>query len=255
MRDRGYIFSKTLGILLLAYGGWILASLHLLAFSHFSLLIVLFFLLFCMLVMIAWQRYVLYQFLRQHWRLLLLEEAIFTLAFLLFVGIRALNPDLWNPYLGGEKPMELAFLNAILRSPYMPPYDPWFSGGYINYYYYGYVIIGSLIKLTSIIPTTAFNLALPTLFALTFSGVVSLVYSLTQRFSIALLGGLFRRADRQFQRAGTVQGAVRGPGGARTHSHLRLLAKQPHHSLHHQRVSLLELPLLPTCTPTSLICR
>ena len=113
----------------------------------------------------------------------MIEEGLFTLAFLLFVGIRSLNPDLWNPYLGGEKPMELAFLNAILRSPYMPPYDPWFSGGYINYYYYGYVIIGSLIKLTSIIPTTAFNLAIPTLFALTFSGVVSLVYSLTQRFS------------------------------------------------------------------------
>src|SRR5579875_384802 len=191
LRDRGYIFAKTIGILLLAYIAWVLASVRLLAFSRLSLLIVLCVLLLCALAGGILQRRPLRQFLRAHWRLLLLEEGLFTLAFLLFVGIRALNPDLWNPYLGGEKPMELAFLNAILRSPYMPPYDPWFAGGYINYYYYGYVIFGALIKLTSIVPTTAFNLAIPTLFALTFSGVVSLVYGLTQRFSLALLGGYF----------------------------------------------------------------
>src|SRR6185312_13024011 len=53
------------------------------------------------------------------------------------------------------------------------------------------VIFGALIKLTSIVPTTAFNLAIPTLFALTFTGVVSIVYSFTRRFSFALLGGYF----------------------------------------------------------------
>ena len=85
--------------------------------------------------------------------------------------------------------MELAFLNGILRSPYMPPLDPWFSGGLISYYYYGYIVIAALIKLTGIASTTAFNLAIPTLFALTFTGAFALVYSLSQRLSIALLGG------------------------------------------------------------------
>jgi YYY domain-containing protein len=123
--------------------------------------------------------------------LLLIEEAIFTLAFLLFIGIRSLNPDLWHIYFGGEKPMELAFLNAVLRSPYMPPYDPWFAGGYINYYYYGYVIFGACIKLIGIVPGVAFNLAIPTIFALTFTGVMTLVYSFSRSFPIALLGGYF----------------------------------------------------------------
>jgi YYY domain-containing protein len=191
LRDRGYIFSKAIGILLLAYLAWILASQHILAFSLLSLLLVLLFLLVCSLAFALWQRQTIATYLQEHWRLLLVEEALFTLAFLLFVGIRSLNPDLWNPIYGGEKPMELAFLNAVLRSPYMPPYDPWFSGGYINYYYYGYVVIGSLIKLTGIVPTTAFNLAIPLLFALTFGAAFSVVYSLSHRYWIALLGGYF----------------------------------------------------------------
>jgi YYY domain-containing protein len=191
LTDRGYIFSKTLGLLLLAYIAWMLANLHLIAFSHLSMLVVCLSLLFLALVLYWWQRKAITRFIRQRWRLLLIEEGIFTLAFLAFVAIRSFNPDLWNPLFGGEKPMELAFLNAVLRSPYMPPYDPWFSGGYINYYYYGYVIFGALIKLTGIVPTTAFNLAIPTLFALTFTGVVTVVYSFTRRFSLALLGGYF----------------------------------------------------------------
>ncbi|HEY6286869.1 MAG TPA: DUF2298 domain-containing protein, partial [Ktedonobacteraceae bacterium] len=191
LRDRGYIFSKTLGILLLAYCAWILASLHLVAFSHLSTLMALALFLILAIVLVVWQRRTIKAFLLQHWRLLLIEEAIFTLAFLLFVYIRSLNPDLWNVYFGGEKPMELAFLNAVLRSPYMPPYDPWFAGGYINYYYYGYVIFGACIKLTGIVPGVAFNLAIPTLFALTFTSVVTLVYSFARSFPIAILGGYF----------------------------------------------------------------
>nr|MBA2284817.1 hypothetical protein [Ktedonobacteraceae bacterium] len=191
LADRGYIFSKTLGILLLAYPAWLLAATHILPFSRASLLLVMGVMALLAALLCILQRRTLRAFLSQRWRLLLFEELLFTLAFLLFVGIRALNPDLWHIYLGGEKPMELAFLNAVLRSPYMPPYDPWFAGGYINYYYYGYVIIGALIKLTGIFPMTAFNLALPTLFALTFTGAVSLVYSLTMRIPIALLGGYF----------------------------------------------------------------
>lgn len=189
--DRGYLFSKTLGLLLLAYLAWMLAVAHVVPFSHTSALIAL-----SVLALAGWlsffaQRRAMIAFVRQHWRLLLIEEVLFSVAYLLFVVIRSFNPDLWHIYLGGEKPMELAFLNAVLRSPYMPPLDPWFAGGYINYYYYGYVIFGAFIKLTSILPTTAFNLAIPTLFALTFSGVVVILYSLTRRFSIALLGGYF----------------------------------------------------------------
>ena len=191
LEDRGYIFGKLLGVLLLAYLTWMLACLRLVAFSHLSTVLVAGFLLASEAALFYAQRRAMIAFMRRRWRLFLLEEGLFTLAFLLFVGIRSLNPDLWNVYLGGEKPMEMAFLNAILRSPYMPPLDPWFAGGYINYYYYGYIVFGAFIKLTGIAPATAFNLAIPTLFALTFTGAFSLVYSLARRVSWGLLGGYF----------------------------------------------------------------
>ena len=54
--------------------------------------------------------------------------------------VRAANPEI----LGTEKPMELAFINAILRSPAFPPHDPWLSGYAISYYYFGYVLVAML---------------------------------------------------------------------------------------------------------------
>jgi YYY domain-containing protein len=191
LTDRGYIFGKLLGLLALAYLSWLLAALHILAFSRLSVSLVLAVLAGVSVIAFVRQRSTLLTWLRQRWPVLLRAEILFTLAFFCFVGIRSLNPDVWSPYRGGEKPMELAFLNAVLRSPYMPPLDPWFSGGYINYYYYGYVIFASLIKLTGIVPTTAFNLAMPTLFALTFTGAVVIVYSFVRSIPFALLGGYF----------------------------------------------------------------
>lgn len=168
--DRGYIFGKAIGLLLVAWGAWMLASLRILPFTWWSILLVMLGLAVVSGIL-AWRWWdELREFVRAHWRLILLEEGLFWAFFALSLFIRWNNPDLWHPGLGGEKPMDLAYLTAITRTPYFPSYDPWFTGGYINYYYFGFVLAASLIHLTGVEPHTAYNLAVPTFFALTAMG-------------------------------------------------------------------------------------
>ena len=178
LRDRGYLFARGLGLLLVGYVNWLLASLHLMKNS--LLTIGLGIVLLALLSFWLWQRnrQEFAAFWRAQRRLILFCEGLFAAAFLAFVTIRLLNPDLWQPWQGGEKFMEFAFLNAITRSPTFPPYDPYFAGGYMNYYYYGQYLVAVLIKLTGIQASVAFNLAVPTLFALTVAGAFSVVYNL-----------------------------------------------------------------------------
>ena len=143
LRDRGYVLCKTLGLLLLGYLSWLLPSLQLCAYSRAALICAAAGLCWRSSAAVAWrQRRAMLAFVRARWRLLLANELLFLAFFFVFWLIRRGNPDLWHPVMGGEKPMDLAYLNAIIKSTYFPPYDPWFAGGYLNYYYFGWVIVG-----------------------------------------------------------------------------------------------------------------
>ncbi len=128
------------------------------------------------------------------WRAALAGEGIFWGVFALFLAYRFVNPDSWHPEWGGEKPMEFAHINAILRSAHFPPYDPWFSGGYLNYYYYGLYLVAFCIKITGIPSEIAFNLAQPTMIALVASAgytvAATLGHAMARRLSPVVPGAL-----------------------------------------------------------------
>jgi YYY domain-containing protein len=168
--DRGYAFAKTFGLLAVSWVGWWLASVGAMEWTRLTLLVA------CGIVALGagltvrhygreWVRW-----LRANSGTVLASEATFVIAFAFFCAVRALNPDLWHPARGGEKPMEFAYLNAVIRTASFPPYDPWYAGGYLNYYYWGYVLVAVVTKLTGVVPAIAFNLAVPMVFALTAAG-------------------------------------------------------------------------------------
>jgi YYY domain-containing protein len=178
LRDRGYGLARVLALLFVAYVTWLLASAHVLPNTRGTILRVVA-LLALIGAAVGWlKRKELRRFLRARWRTLLLMEGLFLLLYVGWVVIRLLHPDLWHPSKGGEKPMEFAYLNAVIKSTWFPPYNPWFSGSYINYYYFGYVIVGSLIKLVGTVPAIGYNLAVPLLAALTGMAAFSVAYNL-----------------------------------------------------------------------------
>ncbi|UCC61991.1 MAG: hypothetical protein JSV36_14540 [Anaerolineae bacterium] len=133
--DRGYAFARPLGLLLTGYLFWLGASLGLLRNQWGGILCAL--LLVAGLSWLAYRRWPgrdelrLLPWLREHLGLVLTVEVIFFLAFVGWAWFRGFSPDLMTA--GGEKFMEIAFINAILRSEAFPPLDPWLSGLGISY--------------------------------------------------------------------------------------------------------------------------
>ena len=176
--DKGYPLARILSLLLIAYFGWLVASLKILSHTRNTLILGLILMALVSLTIGWFRRRELLAFVRQNIKLIGFVEAFSLLLFLAFIFVRLGNPDLWDVIWGGEKPMDLSYFNAVLKSTVFPPYDPWFAGGYINYYYWGFVYVGSLTKLLGIVPNIAYNLILPMLFSFTGLGAFSIAYNL-----------------------------------------------------------------------------
>ncbi len=176
---RGYALARTAGLLLVAWGSWWLTQLPLIEFSALSGWLATLIMVAIALLLGFQNATKIVKWGRQKALYLATVEGAGLLLFLFFLFVRWQNPDLWHPSYGGEKPMDFAYFNSVLRSASFPPADPWFAGGYINYYYFGFVLVGVLTEMLGLEPAIAYNLALPLLFALTGLGGLGLAYNLT----------------------------------------------------------------------------
>jgi len=174
LADRGYALSRAAGLLLWGFLFWWMASLGIVMNDLGGLLLALSILAGLSIWAILGQRDEVVEFVKRGWKVILTTEVLFLLAFAFMAYVRSANPDI----LGTEKPMELAFINAILRSPTFPPRDPWLSGWSISYYYFGYVLTAMLARITSVAGTAAFNLMLALVFGLAAIGAYGVLYNL-----------------------------------------------------------------------------
>lgn len=179
LKDKGYGFSKIIGFLLFAYLAFVLGSAGV-AVTRGLLLIVLGLIAIAGLIVGWLTRHSLLKDLKRLWKQFLVEELITLVMFAFFLLIRWLNPDLWHPWRGGEKPMDFSYLNAVIKSTVFPAYDPWYAGGYINYYYYGQVLIGLPMKLLGVVPATAYNTLLALWYGMLSVGIFSLAWNITK---------------------------------------------------------------------------
>ena len=175
--DHGYPLAKVTGMVLLAYLVWV-AGASGISFTQGAIWATFGILIVFNAVLAYLQRVELKAEWKHNRRYFVTIELITLAFFAIDLAIRLGNPDLWHPAKGGEKPMDFSYLNAVLKSTSFPPYDPWFAGGFINYYYYGFVLIGTLIKGLGIVPSVAYNLALPSLFSMVAMGAFSIGWNL-----------------------------------------------------------------------------
>lgn len=188
LADGGYSAARTLGIILVTYIAWLFSYIW--GFNLSTVLISV--LLLCLISGIVYRK----RRILPEKKILLSNELVFAAGFFFFLIVRMYLSEIYRH----EKYMDFAFLNAVMRTTSFPPADPWFAGGFLDFYYYlGYLSVGVPGKLFSVEPSMLFNLAIALTFALSFNLLFGLGYNLTHgkarygiltALSVILLGNL-----------------------------------------------------------------
>lgn len=176
-KDKGYSFSKIIGVLIPAYFIFFGSIFKLFSLSLPAICSVFFLYLLFNYFFFHKNKSGILKFIKKNLRIIILQEILFALGYLLWVIIRGFQPDI-N---GLEKFMDLGFINSILRAEYLPPIDMWAAGEIINYYWFGHYITALLTKISQIPSHITYNLMLGTILGLTLSTAQSIVFNLLNK--------------------------------------------------------------------------
>ncbi len=195
--DRGWAFTKAIGIALLAFCVWLpLMYVQSLPFSQLFIFGILLILLALNLIgyIRIWRT--LLQFVRSNISYIIVCEIVFLGMAFLLGWIRSYGPDIRI----NEMFMDEGFLAAIMRSPHFPPNDMWLAGYSINYYYYAHYTIAVLAKLLGQPSYVAFNTGISTLFGLTGVNLLGVTCN--------IVAWARHRRKRELAATSTAQGAI-----------------------------------------------
>ena len=183
--DRGYSLAKALGLLLVFYPLWLLGSTSVVPNSLLTIAFIIAAVAFLSLVTLWLRQNEMAEFVSRERVVIILTELVFLGVFAIWIYIKAHDPAIDHT----EQPMDFAFLNASLTSRSFPPQDPWLAGSSVNYYYFGYLIMGGLSRLTGVASNVSYNLALALIPALAAVGAFGIGSNL-----VRLVGGSLRAA-------------------------------------------------------------
>lgn len=198
--DKGYIFSKTIGLIVISYLSFSASTFHFFRFDNLSLWSLLGLWFGFNWLFLTSRNSNFFLTLRNHLGKFILLELCFVLILVLWSYVRGFQPEIE----GLEKFMDWGFVNSTLRSVYFPPIDMWFAREPINYYYFGHLIFALLTKFTRIPSTITYNLAIATCATFTFSSGLSLASNLAKSLT---------PSRRQFLTAGLVSALLLTFGG------------------------------------------
>ncbi len=170
LRDRGAGVARITGLVIATYSLTVLVQGRVVANGRGAALASVLCLAILSAVVLAKRGREIYGFWRSHFRILITHEIAFAAGFILFAGMRALNPEIY----WGEKPMDFSILNILVRTPTLPASDPWFAGAPLGYYTFGHEMVALLTMLTGLSTRFTFNLAFGLLGGMTIAAAFSL---------------------------------------------------------------------------------
>lgn len=220
-KDKGWLFSKTIGLAISGWLMWYLASCHILKFTLANCYLVT---AVCFALNVVLLFY--YNRKRKHGEMqgdpyfaidgnnLIsagVTELLFFAAFWFWTYLRCFKPEIMG---NTEKFMDYGLMVSIDNAIYMPAEDMWLAGETINYYYLGQYLCTFLKRLSGVAMEDSYNLALMMIagfaFAMPYSLMNQVASDYARRKPARIKGNLEITEERAGAWFGPVVGLVSG---------------------------------------------